>query len=578
MLKIRACNALAITVFAAELAKEIAGIQYDGVLAKGVALQALHTSSRSFPSKLIDFQPLQLWLYRPQPFAADWLSRRHSTNGTAFSAPEPSRQVRIAATCFAIILLVVLIGLLISGWGRKSQIEDLTAAPSTRVSLWESNRGKAIIAIISLSLSVAVPVTSYSMWTYFFMELSSSLGEDLTWVELAPSVQYLVFAITAPVFDILANRVGIRANIWVGTFSTIGAYVLLAYATSLLHVYLAAVLHGITFGACFAACTTACIQLVPDDRQGTVAAIIGSAGFILTAIVVYPVDGLIQTKGVRPAYWLLGSISGILMFIAACALPSGAQVFHEREEGEEDVKTSEVICTHKFSCMFFIYLLGASHVFSMDLQFMPLLSSTIGDQVSERFLDTTFAVGSFALILGNLVWGEFCCTHRAVVVYIYALLLATVIGFVWASFSSSVLVNVVAASLDSACAGGVWTCIPLIAEQLFNEHAATAFAWANCSTVIAMTIGGMGQAYIVEATNWTWGIYVLALYPLLAAMLCVYITQRGMDIKQVSHKRDLVAKEVEGSEKGQDKLNAEQGNLADEVSRAEQVKQKGEEA
>lgn len=166
----------------------------------------------------------------------------------------------------------------------------------------------------------------------YTVPITDALGIDRLAYSYWNSIRYGVQVFVALYFGALMNRFGIKKMVFAGLAALIGATTLRAFATNLIHIYLAAVLHG--FGIVFVGSTMAgaIIRRWFKEDIGKYTGIVMSAngvGGAIAAQIISPIINNGETFGYRKAYLLSAVITlaiSVVILIFLRDKPAGGPV------------------------------------------------------------------------------------------------------------------------------------------------------------------------------------------------------------------------------------------------------------
>src|SRR3954470_9577072 len=151
-------------------------------------------------------------------------------------------------------------------------------------------------------------------WTLFVNPIDAKFH----WGRAAIQVAFSVFVFTetwlVPIEGWFVDRYGPRVVVMFGSFMVAAAWVMNAYASSLIVLYAAAVIAGVGAGAVYGTCVGNALKWFPDRRglaAGATAAGFG-AGAALTVI---PIAEAIESFGYRFAFLAFGLAQGLVIIL-----------------------------------------------------------------------------------------------------------------------------------------------------------------------------------------------------------------------------------------------------------------------
>ena len=214
-------------------------------------------------------------------------------------------------------------------------------------------------------------------WTLFVDPIDAKYH----WGRAAIQLAFTLFVVTetwlVPVEAWFVDRYGPRLVIMFGGMMIAIAWVLNAYASSLVLLYIAAVLGGIGAGAVYGTCVGNALKWFPDHRglaAGATAAGFG-AGAALTVV---PIAGMIATSGYESAFFNFGIGQGLVVFILALFLrrPSIAMSVKKKKlnlpQTKIDFTPAQVMRTPIFWIMYLVFVMVASGGLMTAAQIAPI--------------------------------------------------------------------------------------------------------------------------------------------------------------------------------------------------------------
>ncbi|BCQ26740.1 oxalate/formate MFS antiporter [Caballeronia sp. NK8] len=156
-------------------------------------------------------------------------------------------------------------------------------------------------------------------WTLFVMPMDAKHH----WGQAAIQTAFTIFIVTetwlVPVEGWLVDKFGPRPVVMGGAICAGIGWIIDAHATTLMHLYIAAVVAGIGAGCVYGTCVGTALKWFPDKRG--LAAGLTAAGFGAgAAVTVIPISNMIQSTGYESAFMFFGSLQGAVIFVLALLL------------------------------------------------------------------------------------------------------------------------------------------------------------------------------------------------------------------------------------------------------------------
>src|SRR3954463_8881684 len=190
-----------------------------------------------------------------------------------------------------------------------------TTRPATATASEATRWGQLIFGIICM---VMIANLQYG-WTLFV----GPIDQKYHWGRAAIQVAFTIFVLTetwlVPIEGYLVDRFGPRPVVLVGGILVGIAWVMNAYATTLMILYIAAAIGGIGAGAVYGTCVGNALKWFPDRRG--LAAGLTAAGFGAgSALTIIPIQAIIKASGYETAFLYFGIGQGLIVALAAWGL------------------------------------------------------------------------------------------------------------------------------------------------------------------------------------------------------------------------------------------------------------------
>src|SRR5438445_8367520 len=188
-------------------------------------------------------------------------------------------------------------------------------APARAVASGATRWGQLIFGIICM---VMIANLQYG-WTLFV----NPIDQKYHWGRAAIQVAFTIFVLTetwlVPIEGYLIDRYGPKIMVAVSGVMVAVAWVINAYADSLLMLYLGAAIGGVGAGVIYGASVGNALKWFPDRRG--LAAGLTAAGFGAgSALTVVPIANLIASSGYEAAFWWFGIGQGVVVILVALLL------------------------------------------------------------------------------------------------------------------------------------------------------------------------------------------------------------------------------------------------------------------
>jgi OFA family oxalate/formate antiporter-like MFS transporter len=247
-------------------------------------------------------------------------------------------------------------------------------------------------------------------WTPFV----DPIDQKYHWGRYAIQWAFTIFVLTQtwllPAHGYLIDRLGPRAMISGAGLLVGGAWVLNAYADSLLLLYLAAVIGGLGVGVVYGGAVGNALKWFPD-RRGLAAGLTASGYGAGSALTVLPIQSTIASAGYEAAFFWFGLAQGVVVFLVGLALRAPAA--HELApstaalvpQSQRDLALAEVVKSPPFWVMYAMFVMVGVGGLMAQAQLGPMAKDFRIDSVPVTILWLTLPALTFALSLDRVLNG-----------------------------------------------------------------------------------------------------------------------------------------------------------------------------
>ena len=187
------------------------------------------------------------------------------------------------------------------------------------------------------------------------------------------------------------------------------AWVMNAYADSLMTLYISAALGGVGAGAVYGACIGTALKWFPDQRGLAVG--LTAAGFgTVSALTLLPIQALIKSSGYETVFLYFGIGQGLIVCLASFGLasPRGAGIHPttiQAQQVSRNYRPLQVVQTPVFWLMYLIFVLMAAGGLMATAQLAPIAKDFRIADVPVSILGLTLPALSFALAIDRVFNG-----------------------------------------------------------------------------------------------------------------------------------------------------------------------------
>jgi len=247
-------------------------------------------------------------------------------------------------------------------------------------------------------------------WTLFV----NPIDQKYHWGRAAIQVAFTIFVLTetwlVPIEGYLIDKFGPRVMICGSGFLVAVAWVINAYADSLLLLYVGAAVGGIGAGVIYGGSVGNALKWFPDRRG--LAAGLTAAGFGAgSALTVIPIANMIASSGYEAAFFWFGLGQGVIVMLVALLLraPQEGEVQAPAapavQQTRRDYAPAEVLKTPVFWVMYAMFVMVGAGGLMAIAQLAPIANDYQIAGVPVSILGLTLPALTFALTIDRVLNG-----------------------------------------------------------------------------------------------------------------------------------------------------------------------------
>jgi len=247
-------------------------------------------------------------------------------------------------------------------------------------------------------------------WTLFV----NPIDQKYHWGRAAIQVAFTIFVLTetwlVPIEGYLIDKFGPRVMICGSGFLVAVAWVINAYADSLLLLYVGAAVGGIGAGVIYGGSVGNALKWFPDRRG--LAAGLTAAGFGAgSALTVIPIANMIASSGYEAAFFWFGIGQGVIVMVVALLLraPQEGEVQAPAapavQQTRRDYAPAEVLKTPVFWVMYAMFVMVGAGGLMAIAQLAPIANDYQIAGVPVSILGLTLPALTFALTIDRVLNG-----------------------------------------------------------------------------------------------------------------------------------------------------------------------------
>jgi OFA family oxalate/formate antiporter-like MFS transporter len=233
------------------------------------------------------------------------------------------------------------------------------------------------------------------------------------WGQAAIQTAFTIFIVTetwlVPVEGWLVDKFGPRPVVIGGAVCAALGWIIDAQATSLVHLYIAAVIAGIGGGCVYGTCVGTALKWFPDKRG--LAAGLTAAGFGAgAAITVIPIANMIQRSGYEHAFTFFGIFQGACIFVLALLLvrpkpPANVTPAKRVVATKIDYSTGQMVRAPLFWVLYLMFVFVAAGGIIATAQLGPIAKEYGFAKMPVTLLGLTLPLLTMTLSIDNLCNG-----------------------------------------------------------------------------------------------------------------------------------------------------------------------------
>jgi MFS transporter, OFA family, oxalate/formate antiporter len=407
------------------------------------------------------------------------------------------------------------------------------AGASARPLASEATRwGQLIFGIICM---VMIANLQYG-WTLFV----NPIDQKYHWGRAAIQVAFTIFVLTetwlVPFEGYLIDRFGPGVMVCGSGFLVAIAWMINAYADSLVLLYLAAAIGGIGAGVIYGASVGNALKWFPDRRG--LAAGLTAAGFGAgSALTVVPIANMIVSSGYETAFWWFGIGQGVVVIVIALLLrapeagevpiPAAAAVLQSRRE----YGPAEVLKTAPFWVMYVMFVMVGTGGLMATAQLAPIAKDFKIDAIPVSILGLTLPALQFALSIDRVLNGVtrpffgWVSDHIGRENTMFIAFLFEGIGiYALLHFASDPLLFVLLSGLVFFAWGEIYSLFPATCTDIYGrKFATTNYGMLYTAKGTAALLVPLGNVLTTWTGSWTAVFVIAAILNIVAAVMALAV-------------------------------------------------------
>jgi OFA family oxalate/formate antiporter-like MFS transporter len=410
---------------------------------------------------------------------------------------------------------------------------SIASQTSARVSASSATRwAQLVFGIICM---VMIANLQYG-WTLFV----NPIDQKYHWGRAAIQVAFTIFVLTetwlVPIEGYLIDRYGPKIMVAVSGVMVAVAWVINAYADSLLMLYLGAAIGGVGAGVIYGASVGNALKWFPDRRG--LAAGLTAAGFGAgSALTVVPIANLIASSGYEAAFLWFGIGQGAVVVLIALLLraPKAGEmpspVAPAVQQTRRDYGPVEVLKSVPFWVMYVMFVMVATGGLMATAQLAPIAKDFKVDAVSVSILGLTLPALQFALSIDRILNGVtrpffgWVSDHigRENTMFI-AFLLEGIGIYALMHYAADPLMFVILSGLVFFAWGEIYSLFPATCTDIYGRtYATTNYGMLYTAKGTAALLVPLGNVLTTATGSWTAVFVIAAALNIVAAVMALAV-------------------------------------------------------
>ena len=373
-------------------------------------------------------------------------------------------------------------------------------------------------------------------WTLFV----NPIDQKYHWGRAAIQVAFTIFVLTetwlVPIEGYLIDKFGPRVMICGSGFLVAVAWVINAYADSLLLLYVGAAVGGIGAGVIYGGSVGNALKWFPDRRG--LAAGLTAAGFGAgSALTVIPIANMIASSGYEAAFFWFGIGQGVIVMFVALLLraPQQGEVQAPAapavQQTQRDYTPSEVLKTPVFWVMYAMFVMVGAGGLMAIAQLAPIANDYQIAGVPVSILGLTLPALTFALTIDRVLNGVcrpffgWVSDHigRENTMFI-AFFIEGVGIYALLYFANNPVLFVILSGLVFFAWGEIYSLFPATCTDLYGrKFATTNYGMLYTAKGTASLLVPLANILTSATGNWHAVFYVAAILNIVAAVMAIAV-------------------------------------------------------
>ena len=374
-------------------------------------------------------------------------------------------------------------------------------------------------------------------WTLFVEPIDAKFHWGRTAIQLAFTIFVLTETWLVPIEAWFVDRYGPRVVVMFGGVMIALAWTLNAMATSIVVLYIAAVIAGMGAGAVYGTCVGNALKWFPGRRglaAGATAAGFGAGA----ALTVLPIAAMIGSHGYQATFLTFGIGQGVVVFVLALLLRAPARPLPAPRRklnlllSKVDLAPSQVLAQPIFWLLYLVFVIVASGGLMAAAQIAPIAHDFKIADVPVSLFGLQMAALTFAISLdrafdgfGRPFFGWVSDNIGRENTMFIAFVTAALMLFTLATWGHNPVVFVLATAVYFGVFGEIYSLFPATCGDTFGSK------FATTNNGMLYTAKGTASLMVPFASlvasnyGWHWVFFIAMSLNAIAALLALFVVK-----------------------------------------------------
>ena len=387
-------------------------------------------------------------------------------------------------------------------------------------------------------------------WTLFVNPIDAKYGWGRAEIQVAFTLFVLIETWLIPVETWFVDHYGPRWVVAGGAILVATAWGINSIASSLVMLYLGAILGGVGTGCVYGTCVGNALKWFPG-RRGLAAGITASGFGAGAAVTIIPISNMIKSSGYEQTFLFFGILQGaIVLAMSGLMRKAPAQLVAsgkaKASHSARDYSPAEVLRSPVFWVMYAMFVLIAIGGLTFAASIAPYARDLKVDGIPVELVGVVLPALTFAISLnrifdgvGRPFFGWLSDRIGRENTMCIAFSVGAVALFVWNTFGASPVIFVFASAVYFGVYGEIFSLFPATQGDTFGSKFAATNAGMLYTAKGAGSLAVPFASALAASSGWT-AVFTLAMtFNIIAALLAMFVL-KPMRAKHLAASREAV--------------------------------------